>query len=153
MTGGPLSTKPGKLQGQDIPPRNPLGAYYSREIRNLQVTKPRHSGISWHLSRHYNKLAGNFTHPNRPTKKDQLLIGPSTRLPRPTNSAMTPRTWNMYYYFVMTAISKNRLVVVLLAVLLILFSALAVFRPPANHHPYMIIEAPEIRPLESIISS
>lgn len=42
------------------------------------------------------------------------------------------------------SISPNRGVAIpLLATLLILFSALAVFRPPSSHHAFMIIEAPE----------
>jgi UDP-N-acetylmuramyl pentapeptide phosphotransferase/UDP-N-acetylglucosamine-1-phosphate transferase len=42
-----------------------------------------------------------------------------------------------------SAVSAQSLVSVLIAALLILFSALAVFRPPSSHHAYMIIEAPE----------
>lgn len=42
-----------------------------------------------------------------------------------------------------SSISRQSLVSGLIAALLILFSTLAVFRPPASHYAYMIIEAPE----------
>lgn len=47
------------------------------------------------------------------------------------------------YSIKFSALSPQSLVSALIAALLILFSALAVFRPPSNHHAYMSIEAPE----------